>query len=57
MSGGVDDHEFNRNIDPEKMAITFYGDECSILPIVEAAKQLRERVEIEAENNKWFISF
>jgi hypothetical protein len=54
MFGGRDEHDFIRNFDPENMTITFYGEEYSILPIVEAAKQLRERVKIEAENN-WYI--
>ncbi len=57
MFGGVDEHDFIRNIDPGKMAITFYGEECLIIPIVDAVKQLKEKVKIEAENNRWFIPF
>lgn len=55
MIGGNDEYDFIRNFDPEKMAITFYGDECLMMPIVDAVKQLRERVKIEAENNRWLI--
>jgi hypothetical protein len=55
MFGGIDEHDFIRNIDPEKMAITFYGNECSMLPIVEGASQLKEKIKIEAENNRWHI--
>jgi hypothetical protein len=53
--GGVDEHDFIRNLDPGRMAITFYGDECLMIPIVEAVKQLRERIKVEAENNRWHI--
>jgi hypothetical protein len=55
--GGVDEHDFVRNFDPERMAITFYGDECAMLPIIEAAKQLKERARIEAESNRWYLPF
>jgi hypothetical protein len=55
MFGGVDGHDFIRNFDPENMTITFYGDKYHMIPVVEAAKQLRERVKIEAEKNRWHI--
>jgi len=55
MFGGIDEHDFIRNFDPEKIAITFYGDEYLIMPVVDAVKQLRERIKIEAENNRWLI--
>ena len=55
MFGGVDEHDFIRNFDPEKMSITFYGDEYHIIPVVHAVKHLRERIKIEAENNRWLI--
>jgi hypothetical protein len=55
MLGGIDEHDFIRNLDHEKMAITFYGDECLMRPIVEAVIQLREKVIIEVQNKKWRI--
>jgi hypothetical protein len=55
MFGGIDEHDFIRNFDPEKMAITFYGDECIMPPIIDAVNQLRERVKIETEKNRWLV--
>ena len=52
MFGGVDEHDFIRNFDPEKTAITFYGDECLMMPIVDAANQLCEKIKSEAEKNR-----
>ena len=57
MIGGIDEHDFIRNLDPGKMAITFYGDEYPMIPIVDAVTQLRERVNIEVENNRWYLPF
>jgi hypothetical protein len=53
----TDEHDFIRNFDPEKMAITFYGDECLVLPVVDAVKQLEEKVTVEAANKRWLLPF
>lgn len=55
MIDGIDKHDFIRNFDPEKMAITFYGEECLMIPIIEAVRQLREQLKIEAENERWLL--
>src|SRR5260370_13697397 len=34
MIVGPDEHDFIRNFDPENMTITFYGDECLMVPII-----------------------
>ncbi|HEY4036234.1 MAG TPA: hypothetical protein VGL94_19925 [Ktedonobacteraceae bacterium] len=52
---GMEPHNFIRNIDPAKMAITFYGDECLILPIVKAVEELKESVKVEAEKHWWHL--